>query len=224
MKLLKGHQDTNNTFLYKNCLTEWWPALDVQKKVFSYKRGELIFSEGDNVEGVYFMVSGVVKVHKKWTEDKELIVRFARHEDIIGHRGLSSTSNIYPVTATALTDVMACFIDLDFFRTTITVNPGFAYSFMMFFADELHLSEQRMRDLAHMPVRGRVAQALINLEKKFSNDEEEYISFAISRQDIAAYTGATYETVYKILTEWTESGVIKTDGKRIGIVDKNALQ
>ena len=31
------------------------------------------------------------------------------------------------------------------------------------------------------------------------------MGFAITRQDIAAYTGAAYETVYKLLTEFTES-------------------
>ncbi|HZE82927.1 MAG TPA: Crp/Fnr family transcriptional regulator [Puia sp.] len=224
MKQLKGDYDTSRTFLYQHCLKDWWPALDAQKKVISCSKGEIIFAEGQQLEGVYFMVEGVVKIHKSWTDDKELVIRWARENDIIGHRGLSTFSNIYPVTATALSDAIVCQLELDFFRSTLAVNAAFSYAFMMFFADELYFSEQRMRDLAHMPVKGRVAQALLAIESKFSSNEKGFISFAVSRQDIAAYTGAAYETVYKILTEWIGSGVIRTDGKYIGIADRKTLE
>jgi CRP/FNR family transcriptional regulator len=92
------------------------------------------------------------------------------------------------------------------------------FDFMMFFADELRLSEQRMRDLAHMPVKERVMKTLLTIESKFGINDKGFISFDISRQDIAAYTGAAYETVYKLLAEFTNSGLIKTEGKSIAII------
>lgn len=198
-------------------------ALDTNRKIIHYKKGEILFKEGDAVEGIFFMLKGVVKAHKHWTDDKELIVRFAAEDDILGHRGLSTYSTTYPITATALSDVTILFLTLDFFRVTLTVNINFMYDFMMFFADELQLSEQRMQNLAHMQVKGRVARALLVIEDKFGKDEDGYIRFAITRQDIAAYTGAAYETVYKLLTAFTESGYTKTDGKRIAIFNKDAL-
>ncbi len=76
-----------------------------------------------------------------------------------------------------------------------------------------------MRDLAHNKVKG-VLQKLYWLLKKFGVNEEGFISFAISRRDIASYTGTAYETVYKLLMEFTESGFIKTDGKDIAILNK----
>lgn len=224
MKKEKGDFDASQTFLYQRCIKEWWPALDAHRQILHYKKGEDIFKEGDKVEGVFFMVEGVVKVHKRWTEDKELIIRFAKQLDIIGHRGLASVTDIYPITATALMNTTVCFIDSNFFRSTLAVNPGFSYAFLMFMADELQLSEQRMRDLAHMQVKGRVAKALLAIERKFGVSNEGFIAFAISRQDIASYTGTAYETVYKLLMEFTESGFIKTDGKEIAIINKKALE
>lgn len=223
MKTEKGHYDATQSFVYRKCLKAWWPALDTNRRIIHYKKGETIFKEGDTVEGVFFILKGVVKVHKHWAEDKELIVRFAAADDILGHRGLSTHSTAYPITATALSDVSILFLTLDFFRATLTVNAGFMYDFMMFFADELHLSEQRMRNIAHMQVKGRVAIALMAIEQKFGKDEDGFTGFAITRQDIAAYTGAAYETVYKLLTEFTEAGYIKTDGKRIAILNPGAL-
>jgi CRP-like cAMP-binding protein len=170
------------------------------------------------------LIEGVVKVHKRWVDDKELILRFAHKQDIIGHRGLSTISTVYPISATALSNLKLCFLNMDFFRATMKGNPGLLFDFMMFFADELQLSEQRMRDLAHMPVKNRLANALLTLEDKFGKNAGGYIDFQISRQDIASYVGAAYETVYKLLAEFNQAGLIRTDGKEIGLVDREKIR
>lgn len=224
MKKHKGDFDATNSFLYQKCLKEWWPALDANREIIHYKKGEILFKEGEKVQGVFFMLEGVVKVHKHWGQDKELIIRFAHNYDIVGHRGLSTNNLFYPVTATALTNCAICFLDLDFFMATIKVNTQFMYDFMMFMADELQLSEQRMSDLAHMPVKGRAAKALLELQQKFGINAEGYIAFTISRQDISAFIGTTYESVYKLMAEFTESGLIKTNSKDIAIIDTKGLK
>ncbi len=216
-------RDRQPPFLYAHCMPAWWPALDTHKKIITLRKGDTIFSEGDEVTGVYFMIEGVVKVHKHWGEDKELILRFARQQDILGHRGLSTHSTAYPVSATALSKTRVCFLELEFFHSTLQINPAFLFDFMMFFADELQLSEQRMRDLAHMPVRSRLVKTLLYLESHFGKDEEGYIVFPMSRQDIASFTGAAYETVYKMLAEFSALDIIKTDGKKIAILDAGRL-
>ena len=149
MKTGKGHYNATASFIYKKCLKEWWPALDTNQKIIHYKKGEAIFTEGNTVEGVFFILHGVAKVHKRWDEEKGLTVR--------------------------------------------------------------------------LQVKARVATTLKVIEKKFGKDEEGFIGFTIARQDIAAYTGAAYETAYKLLTEFTESGYIKIDGKRIAIMNPEGL-
>lgn len=224
MKKHKGNFDAADSFLYQKCLKEWRPALDANREIIDYKKGEILFKEGDKVEGVYFMLKGVIKVHKHWGEDKELILRFAHNYDIVGHRGLSTNNISYPITATALTNCTICFLSLDFFVATLKVNIQFMYDFMMFMADELQLSERRMRDLAHLPVKGRAAKALLELLDKFGVNTEGYIAFTISRQDISAFIGATYESVYRLMTEFTETGLIKTNGKDIAIINEEGLK
>jgi len=215
--------DTTQSFLHTHCMKEWWPALETNLQVLHYKKNEILIAEGDPVTGIYFMLGGIAKVHKIWHEDKELILRFAHHQDILGHRGLNTANNICPVTATALTPVSLCYISLDFFEATFKVNKDFAYHFMMFLADELQLSEIRMRNLAHMTVRARLASALLAFERKFGRDADGYIAFTISRHDIAAYVGTAYETVYKIINEFTELGYIKTEAKNIALLNHEAL-
>lgn len=218
MKRINSAYDATDCRLYQQCLKEWWPALDTNRRIYQYKKAELVFAEGDPVEGMFFVLDGVVKVHKHWTDDKDLILRFASNDDILGHRGLTTHSLNYPISATCLSPATILFLPLDFFRTTLTVNANFLYQFMMFFADELHLSEQRMQRLAHMQVRGRVVSTLQLLQTKFGQDTEGFIAFEISRQDIASYAGTTYETVYKLLIDFENQGMIRTVGKKIQIL------
>jgi len=224
MKKQKGSYDATGSFIYQKCIREWWPALDANREIIHFKKGETIFEEDSEVKGIFFMLSGVVKVHKHWGDDKELIIRFASENDILGHRGLSTNNLRYPITATALADSTVCFVELDFFNATLKVNTQFTHDFMMFLADELQLSEQRMRDFVHMQVKGRVAKALLTLEKKFGVNKNGFIGFKMSRQEIAAYTGTTYETVYKLMIEFTEAGFIKTEGKDIAVMNKAGLE
>jgi CRP-like cAMP-binding protein len=208
--------DLKSCFLCQRCLPEWIPAIQSHRKNLLFKKGEGIFKEGDPVKGIYFVYSGTVKVHKKWGTEKELIIRFARKGDIFGHRGLGH-ENHYPISATAIEPVQACYIEMDFFQATLKVNQDFMYGLLLFFADELQESERNMRNLAHMQVKGRVAHALLSLKDKFGLTPEGFVNIILSRQDLASIVGAAYETVFRIINELSEEQVIRLDGKNIAL-------
>jgi CRP-like cAMP-binding protein len=218
MKKNKNGCDLQTCFLCKQCLPEWLPAVSAHRTNLAFKKGETIFTEGNKVEGVYFVYSGKVKVHKKWGNEKELIIRIAKKGDIFGHRGLGHDP-FYPISATALEPVQACFIDLDFFRASLKVNYGFANQLLLFFADELQESEKKMRNLAHMQVKGRVAQGLLALREKFGLTSQGFIDINLSRQDLASLAGTTYETVFRIINELAKDEIIALEGKHIHIAD-----
>lgn len=223
MKENKKGCDLKSCFLCKLCLPEWLPGLEFNKKTFIYKRGEVIFKEGDEVKGIYFIFNGCVKVHKKWGKEKELIIRFAKDGEIIGHRGLGDEI-AYPVSGTALEATSACYINLDFFRTTLKVNNDFTVRLMLFYAEELQRSERKMNILAHMQVKGRVAYSLLSLKNKFGVTTDGGINIVITRQDLAFYSGTTYETVFRILNELKREKIISTCAKTISILNEKQLK
>lgn len=213
--------DLQTCFLCKNTLPEWLPAIKSHRKNIIVKKGELIIKEGDPVTGVYFVTSGNVKVHKHWG-DKELILRFANPGAILGHRGIGS-ENSYPISATALEKTSLCYVDIEFFKTTLKVNHDFAYSLLMFYADELQASEKKMRELALMSVKSRLAVSILNLRSQFGLSQDGFLNLALSRQDLAAYTGATYETVFRTMNELLAEKLIHVKDKMIGILDESGL-
>lgn len=213
--------DMNSCFFCKNCLPEWKVAIAAAKKNYFVKKNEVIFKEGDPVEGIYFVLSGVVKIHKKWGRDKEIIVRLASDGAIFGHRGLDTKT--YPISATVLEDGIVCYFDLAFFEASLKVNHEFAYKLMMFFAKDLQESENKMRNLAHMPVKGRVAQALIYLENQFGLKDDGFINIRLSRQDLASYIGATYETVFRVINELLGEKIVAAHDKYLKVLNMEQL-
>ncbi len=214
--------DTQTCFMCQNCLQEWRPAICANKTNLRLKKGATLFKEGDPVTGIYFVYSGSIKVYKQWDAEKDLIIRFAKEGAIVGHRGMGDDL-IYPISATALEDSVICYVDLKFFESTLRVNSELTYQLVNFFASELRVSERRMRDLAHMPVKGRVADALLKLQAQFGVTESGLININLSRQDLASYAGATYETVFRVINELVSENLISLTGKSINIVNQELL-
>jgi len=204
-------------------LKEWVPSIEQFKTTVHLKKGEQLFKEGDAVKGIYFLKKGKLKVHKLWAEDRQMVIRFAKEGDVIGHRGLGSDT-VYPVTATALENITACFIERSFFLRSLQVNPEFALQLMIFYADELQDAEKRIRDLALMDVRGRIADTFLMLQKQFGVDSEGFIDITLTRQDIASFAGTIYETFFKIAAEFAQQKIIRSAGKRLKLLEPAKLE
>lgn len=209
-------------FLCSNLMPEWQEVVSLKRKIFSFQKGETIFREGEKVEGVYFILSGKVKVDMSWG-DKSYIVRLASQGEILGHRGFGSNEH-YPVNAKALEATTVSFIPSDLFITLIKTNPELHFKLTFFYAEQLQQSEQRMKNLAHMPVKGRVAETLIQVRDAFGLQESDLLAYRMSRKDMAAMAGTTYETVIRMLNELVEDGLIKLLDRDIQLLDAKALE
>jgi len=198
-------------------LQDWLGQIDLHRKNIKLKKGEQFITEGDSVRGIYFIQSGLVKVHRN-LGDKETIVRFAKKGDIVGHRGISTEQTVYPISATTLDVTQLCFVELPFFLSTLRINPELSYQLMLFFADELHLSEQKMTQLTQLPVKNRLAWSLLLIYRIFGEKNTNgYIGLSLSKKDLSSYVGTTYETVYRMLGELIDLEVIAMDKKDIFI-------
>ncbi|HOZ85282.1 MAG TPA: Crp/Fnr family transcriptional regulator [Niabella sp.] len=210
------------SMLRDNCVPEWLPLINQHKKDLTLRKGATAFREGDPVKGVYFILSGKMKIHQQWGEDKELILRFANDGDLLGYRGLGKEKK-YPITATALDDTSLMFIEIAFFEATLRINPRLTYALMDFYANELENTEARMRNMIHMEVRGRIAEALLYLESKFGVGESGFIDVKLTKQDIASYVGTTYETVSRITGDFEREKLIRSNGKNISLLKTRQL-
>ena len=214
-----------NCFINKYCSPEWKPLINHYKVTDDYTPGSVIFSEGDSVKGIFQIYTGKIKVVSSYKTNSERIVRLAKTEEILGHRGLGGKM-IYPVTAIALEKSQVTFIPIDIFYKTIKANPELSFNLLMFYADEFKTSEKRMKPMGLMMAKEKVAASILMIIKAFGFDKKDtqLLSYTPSRKEISAIAGITYETVIRELSILEKSGVIITKGKSLRILNKEYLE
>lgn len=212
----------HSCFMCRYVVMDWWENIDLRRQIIKMKKGQRFIDEGSDAEGVYFVQEGLVKVHQRW-DDKERIVRFAKKGDIVGHRGMSKEKSTFPISATCLENTVLCFIPIDFFKSLLKTNPSLTYELLMFYADELQISEQQVTNQVHLSVKGRLAWSFLLLEEKMGTDEDGCIRLVLSKTDLAAYVGSTYESVYRMIAELKTEGIVELINKRIKIKDRVQL-
>ena len=215
----------HNCFINKYCSDEWKPLITFHKSTMDYPAGATIFSEGDTVKGIYQIYSGKIKVVASSNGEKERIVRLAKEEQILGHRGLGGKM-IYPVTAITLEKSQVTFIPIDIFYNALKANSELAFHMLMFYADELKASEKRMKMLASMNAKEKIAVSIMNIVNAFGFDPNDtnLLSFTPTRKDIASIAGTTYETVIRVLGDLEKNNIIAQEGKAIRVKDLDYLK
>jgi CRP-like cAMP-binding protein len=208
------------SLLGETCPSEWVEFLEFHQKTLHFDAGEVILREGDPVEGLYGIVEGKVKVLMH-DQDAERLVRLAAKGDILGHRGLGGNWR-YPISSIALVPTTASYISMHTFNVLAKTNAAFVFNLMMFLAEELRISEENQRQL---PVLNRVARTLMMNYRAFGFEEgSNFLSFTISRKDIASHAGTTYESVIRTLADLAKQKLIQLEGKSIAILELVRLE
>lgn len=197
--------------------------LSLQKTISIYKRGQVIFYEGNQPQGLYCIYSGKVKIYKLGDDGKDQIVRLAKTGSIIGYRALLSGDNYY-ATATALEDTYLCFFPKAVYLNLLMANPDFAMNTIKMLSGNLKIAEQMITDMAQKQVRERMAGALVYLMDFFGLEEDNAtINTVLTRQDIGNIAGTTTETSIRILSDFRRNKIVKLSGKKIRIQNHGEL-
>lgn len=197
--------------------------MSMKKSCRKFKKGQIIFHEGQRAGGLYCISSGKVKLFKTSYEGKEQIVRLCKAGEILGYRAVIGDQP-YAASATALEEVQICMIPRDEFFKHIEENPKMALSLIKFLGNELSTAEKRMMNLAQKSVRERLAETLIILKETYGLEEDgKTLAVSLSREDLANITGTATETVIRLLTDFKKEGLIETSGKKIAFLNNREL-
>lgn len=197
--------------------------VDTHKVCSHFKKGEVIFREGNRANGLYCISSGKVKIFKTGIEGRDQIVRLAKTGDIIGYRALLS-GEPYFASASALEDTAVCMIPASDFHKYTDANPAFSKGLIQKLTQDLKVSEERMMSMAQKSVRERLAATLLLLMQTFGTvGPDKVLNVDLSREDIASLIGTATETVIRLLSDFKTEQIIATRGKKILILNEKAL-
>lgn len=187
------------------------------------KRGEILFNEGDHVNGVFCIKDGVCKVSKMSENGRDQVIKLIKKGDLIGERSLI-TGGPANLTARALNDMEICFIPKEEIVRDLKRNNNFTMSMLKDLAESLRNADEVIVDMAQKTVKQRLAETLIHLDKKFEKDDEGYIDVYLTREDIANIIGTATESAIRILSDFKKNGLIDFKEKRINILDVLGLE
>lgn len=190
-----------------------------------YKKGQIVFHEGRIPTGIYCLKSGKIKISKIGIDGKEQIVRFVIPGGLLGIRALVSGRH-YMATATTLEDSVVCFIGKQTFFEITTKYPDISQCILKNLSKLLEEAEQRMTSLAQKPVRERLAESLLVLDKIFKSEKcpVEKSTISLSREDLANIVGTATETVIRLLSDFKEENLIAVVGRKIVLLNPDALK
>ena len=187
------------------------------------KKGEVLFEEGEHINGIFCIKDGICKVSKMSDNGRDQIVNLVRKGDLLGERSLinDEASNL---KAIAVNDMEVCFIPKEEVVRDLDENPKFTMDILKNMAASLKSADNFIVDMAQKTVKQRLAATLLSLDSKFAKNENGSLDIHLSREDIANIIGTATESAIRLLSEFKKKKLIDLKGKEVFILDSQALK
>ena len=189
-----------------------------------YKKGDIIYKEGDKPNGLICLSKGKVKIFKEGVGGREQIVRMAKPVGFIGYRALFAEQN-YLASAEAIEDSVICTIEKETLYKVLRSNSDLSFNIIRSLASELGFSNNRTVTLTQKHIRGRLAESLLFLKDTYGFEEVvSTIKVYLSREDIANLSNMTTSNAIRTLSTFASEKIIALDGRKIKILDLRTLE
>jgi CRP/FNR family transcriptional regulator, polysaccharide utilization system transcription regulator len=213
--------ESSSIFRYLNA--DEVTTINFEKDFRQYKRGDILYQEGNRISGFYCVNHGIIKVFKTGFDGKEQIIRFAKKGDIIAYRSVLS-NELACTSAKVIEDCQVCFIPSEVLISFIKVNSTFALEMMKLACHELGEANSFITDIAQKTVRERLAEVLIFLVHDFGLDNQQFLNISLTREELANIVGTATESVIRLLSEFKSDKLVELNGRRIKILNIKGLE
>ncbi|MDP2722705.1 MAG: Crp/Fnr family transcriptional regulator [Bacteroidales bacterium] len=183
-----------------------------------------IFNAGELVKNIYILCSGKAKVTLEKETNKVDIIRLAGSGQVLGHRGFSEKM-VYPISAKTLNESEIASISNEDFFKLVRENKDLAVYMMMFFADELLLSEQTFQISGMRTSQEKVAYTLVRVINAFgyADNTSRQIDFGISLHELATFANISRTSFSRTLAKFIEEGILRKRIWNYYVADEAAL-
>lgn len=213
-------------------MAEIWSILDGDEKrkvldsfiIHNFKKNQIIYAEKEEPEFLWCLIKGKVKLYKDGIGGRSQILRLIRPVQYFGYRAyfaretyVSSAAAFEPSTVGSLPMEVVCEL--------IQNNIKLAWFFIKELSKNLGGSDTKIVNLTQKHIRGRLAEALMALRDSYGYEEDgATLHIYMSREDLANLSNMTTSNAIRTLSAFVEEKIIVVDGRRIKILNENALR
>jgi len=192
------------------------------RNVNTYRKKQIIYSQGNHPNRLYYVIKGKVKTFRIHDDGKELVTELYSPGDFLGYIALLEET-VYKDTAEALEETELAVIPKEEFEELLNKNPEVTKKFIQLLAKHITENENHLLGLAYNSLRKKVAEALIMLQKKYKNNRDDF-SINISRENLAHIAGTATESLIRTLGDFRHEKLIEINGIGIKIVNYTNLE
>ncbi len=186
----------------------------------NFKKNEVIFKQNALSSNIIYLQSGMVKLIIEGPLRKQIL----KIKKAPCYLGLPTTmgDKINHYSAVAILPTRTCFIDIKTFKELLRLNPDFSYEIITELCKNELEQFHRCVNLVQKQIFGRFANNLLQFaEDLFQSDE---FDLPLNRNEIADMVCTSRETISRMFTELADENIIKVNGKKIKILNKEMLK
>lgn len=191
----------------------------------SYASGQVVYFEGDTAENLYLVAMGRVKLVRATSSGHDVLLDILHGGEYFGSlQGLGAA--LYSETAIAYADCCILQISSEDFDAILKRHPDVTLKLLNAVGKRLEESREQLAQLSTYTVEQRTAAALLHLAGKVGEAREQsvLIQLPLSRQDLAAMTGSTTETVSRVMSRFVKEGLVRSGRKWVAVADQKGLE
>ena len=187
----------------------------------SAPRASVIMAAGDEIDSLYIVISGRLKVMMGDADGKEVILSLIGPGEFFGEMGLIDDA---PRSASVVT-IEPCellSVSKRDFKKCLAENFEMATAVMRSLVRRLREADRKIGSLALLDVYGRVARLLLDMSEDVNG--QKMVTKRLPKQDIAKMIGASREMVSRVMKDLQMGGYIEMRGSTIVLRDTILLR
>lgn len=198
-------------------------TLTKDRNINKYKKKQLVYSEGNHPNRLYFVLKGKVKAFRTNDDGKELVTELFSPGDFLGHIAMLE-GTVYKDTTEAMEDTELAIVPKEEFDELINTNPEVAKKFIQLLARNISTKENQLLGMAYNSLRKKVADALLMLQKKYQDKNSKDFAIEINRESLASIAGTATESLIRTLSDFRSEKIIDIKEGYITIINQKKLE
>jgi CRP-like cAMP-binding protein len=181
------------------------------RSIGKYKKNDVVFSQGDPADSVFYIQKGKVKLSVISTQGKEAVVAMLATDDFFGEGCLAGQRHRI-ATVTALTDTTIMRLNKTAIIDAIHREPAFSEMFIAHLLDRTIRVEADLVDQLFNSSEKRLARLLLLLANFGKEGKPEPVIAKISQETLAEMIGTTRSRVSFFMNKFRKLGLIEYNG------------
>lgn len=188
-------------------------------------RRAAVFREGDEVEAIYFVASGLIKTSRTDEKGNEQIFSFLKRGDMFPLTGRFD-AEISPVTAATVVETSLLALPLRSFEQLLAGSPELAFKMMGLMSGKIRELQDKLLNFNQRGVEDRGISFLIYLAEHFGleREGEVVVPIPVTHQELASTIGFARESVSRLLTSLRKEGIVQVSRKGFVVRNLQALK